>query len=72
MRRKIVPKIRDLHDLEKAVMGQSMRNRPKRVATKSPISLKILSVIGLYVKFNMCKGFFFLMKYKKSYGIFNF
>ncbi len=38
--------------------GQSMRNRPKRVATKSPILFKILLVIGLYVKFYMCKGFF--------------
>jgi hypothetical protein len=38
--------------------GQSMRNRPKRVATKSPILFKILLVIGLYVKFYMCKAFF--------------
>ncbi len=33
--------------------GQFMRNRPKRVATKSPILLKILLVIGLYVQFYM-------------------
>jgi hypothetical protein len=50
-------------------VGQSMRNRPKRVATKSPILFNILPVIGLYVKFNMCQGFFFHEIQQKLWNI---
>ena len=55
------------------VVGQSMRNRPKRVATKSPILFKIVPYIVLYFQFNTCKGFFFICNTTKvmKYLIFN-
>ncbi len=53
------------------LLGQSMRNRQKRVATKSPILLKIWPVIGLYVKFNMWKEFLLNRTKVIEYLIFN-